>query len=217
MSAPAPGGPRAAGTIAIFVAAVLLAVLGVALLVAPADSSSPDGAIAAPSMAHRPTPATEEEQTRPQPSATATSSPSPTPSATSTAALPPEASDVAREFTIAWASHDARRDTSFTDAGVRASVYASGDLATDLRETSTRSAHQWQEWKATGTRVTAKVTGVELPDGAPAPSNGLAYARVFYDLVVAPEQGTAQHSTEQLALELRQDSSGWRVTALPNA
>ncbi|WP_225887617.1 hypothetical protein [Streptomyces canus] len=217
MSAPAPGRPRAAGTIALFVAAAVLAVLGVALLVTPADTSPSDGAIAAPSTTNRAIPATEEEPASPQPSATAPSSTSPTPSTTSTAALPPEAADVAREFTIAWASHDARRDTSFSDAGGRAAAYASGDLATDLRETNTRSAHQWQEWKATGTRVTAKVTGVELPDGAPAPSNHLAYARVFYDLVVAPEKKAAQHSREQLALELRQDSSGWRVTALPNA
>ncbi|WP_331727061.1 hypothetical protein [Streptomyces sp. NBC_00280] len=217
MSAPAPGRPRTASTIALFVAAALLAVLGIALLVTPADPSPSDAAIAAPSSTSRPTTTTDEEPARPQPSATAPSLASLTPSTTSTGALPREASDVARKFTSAWASHDARRDTAFSDAGRRAAAYASGDLATDLRETSTRSAHQWQEWKATGTRVTAKVTGVERPDGAPAPSNHLAYARVFYDLVVAPEHGTAQHSTEQLALELRQDSSGWRVTALPNA
>ncbi|WP_228033984.1 hypothetical protein [Streptomyces spongiae] len=217
MSAPGPGRPRTAGTIALFVAAALLAALGAALLVTPADPSPSDGAIAAPSTTNRPTPAPEEGPGRPQPSATAPSSASPTPSTTSTETLPREAVDVARNFTIAWASHDARRDTAFSDAGGRAAAYASGDLATDLRETSTRSAHQWQEWKATGTRVTAKVTHVALPDGAPPPSNGLAYARVFYDLVVAPEKGAAQHSTEQLALELRQDSSGWRVTALPNA
>ncbi|WSM80765.1 hypothetical protein OIE78_34380 (plasmid) [Streptomyces cellulosae] len=217
MSAPAPGRPRTAGTIALFAAAALLAVLGVALLVTPAAPPPSVNAIPAPSGTNRPTTAAEGQPARPQPSPTEPTAASPTPNTASTGTLPSDVVEVARKFTTAWASHDARRDTAFSDAGRRAAAYASGDLATDLREASIRPAHQWQEWKATGTRVTASVTGVELPDGAPAPSNGLAYARVFYDLVVAPEHGTAQRSTEQIALELRQGSSGWRVTALPNA
>ncbi|MEU0111937.1 hypothetical protein ABZ313_42260 [Streptomyces sp. NPDC006251] len=220
MSAPASGRPSTAGTIALFAAAALLAAVGVALLLGQDKTPRPDGTAASPSPSNPPAAAGARQPGEPAgdpPPATATPSVSRAPDSASPGALPREAADVARKFTIAWASHDARRDASFSDAGRRAAAYASGDLAADLREASTRSAHQWQEWKATGTRVTAKVTGVELPDGAPAPSNGLAYARVFYDLVVAPEHGTAQHSTDQLALELRQGSSGWRVTALPNA
>lgn len=138
----------------------------------------------------------------------------------STDALPEAVAEVAARFTTLWASHDARpgRDEAHTDASKRAAKYASADLGASLSAARPGTTRQWQEWTKRQATVTATVTKVSVPDGAPAPTSTSALARVLYRLTVTPARGKAISTMEQVALQLERDTSGqWRVVALPYA
>ncbi|WP_284681893.1 hypothetical protein [Streptomyces sp. CJ_13] len=210
------------GTIALFVTAAVLAVVGIALFLGLGGAERP----AASGPSARPT--------APPATATASSSGSAGPTVESPAAesseppvasepspLPAPLQEAARAFTTAWASHDARpgRDTSFDDASRRAAAYADGDLAEDLRTHTGGSAgrQQWLNWRDRQVQVTVTVLRVSLPDGAPTPSEASGFARVIYKLTETPASGPATESEEHVALKLRRGADGsWRVVGLPN-
>ncbi|MFJ8628549.1 hypothetical protein ACIRD3_37700 [Kitasatospora sp. NPDC093550] len=143
----------------------------------------------------------------------ATGSPTAPPSTT----LPADVEQTARAFTTAYTEHDARdgRDTSFADAGVRASQLAAGDLVAILSQKRPGQDAAWSTLRAEKARQTIEITSTAVPDGAPAPTQSVALVRVGYTLTTAPATGPEQRSGEQLALRLEHTSLGWRVTALP--
>ncbi|WP_234378562.1 hypothetical protein [Streptomyces sp. H036] len=207
------------GTIALFVAAAVLAAAGVALLLGLGGSERPDAGSTSVSTA-------------PSASAAGNGSGGPHPAGASVGAEPsesPEAEprpvptpveEAARAFTTAWASHDARPggDASFDDASRRAAAFADGALAEDLRTHTSGSAggQQWLSWKDRQVQVTVTVLRVSLPDGAPAPSEDSSFARVIYKLTESPATGAPTESEEQVALKLRRLPDGsWRVVGLP--
>jgi len=215
------------GTIALFTAAAALGVLGAALLltssgnassehaeppVAPNSSSNQAGSVrpvSSESPMHRTT------DSRP------TADPSQTPLAEAPLSLPAPIQRAARDFTIAWASHDARpgRDTSYDDASSRAAAYAAGGLATDLRarRSGTAAAQQWRTWTERRVQVTCLVVQVSLPDGAPAPTRDGGFARVIYRVTEKPASGPSTASIANVALKLRREGGTWRVVGLPDA
>ncbi|MFJ9968411.1 Cif family virulence factor [Streptomyces avermitilis] len=210
------------GTIALFAAAAVLAAVGVALFLGLRGSDRPDAPessarTAAPSAA-----ATGSSSGSARPTtASPVAEPSESPVASEPSSLPAPLQEAARAFTTAWASHDARpgRDTSFDDASRRAAAYADGDLAEDLRTHTGGSAgrRQWLNWKDRQAQVIVTVLRVSLPDGAPAPTEDSAFARVIYRLTETPATGDATASEEQVALKLRRGADGsWRVVGLPN-
>ncbi|ODA69813.1 hypothetical protein [Streptomyces sp. AVP053U2] len=212
------------GTIALFVAAAVLAVVGVALLLGLGGGERPAGSGSAPRTT-APSSAAVGNGNDDTPPAEA--SPNAEPSGShdvpgpDPASVPAPVDEVARAFTTAWASHDARpgRDSSFDDASRRAAAYAAGDLAEDLRTHTSGSAgtQQWLSWKDRQVQVTVTVLRVSLPDGAPAPSEDSSFARVIYKLKESPAKGPVTESEEQVALKLRRGADGsWRVMGLPN-
>ncbi|MEV6583542.1 hypothetical protein AB0M92_35970 [Streptomyces sp. NPDC051582] len=213
------------GTIALFAAAAVLAAVGVALFLGLGGSDrpaapEPSARTAAPSAAATGSSSGSARPTTASPVAEP-SEPSESPVASEPSSLPSPLQEAARAFTTAWASHDARpgRDTSFDDASRRAAAYADGDLAEDLRTHTGGSAgrRQWLNWKDRQVQVTVTVLRVSLPDGAPAPTEDSAFARVIYRLSETPATGTAVASEEQVALKLRRGADGsWRVVGLPN-
>ncbi|WP_234315802.1 hypothetical protein [Streptomyces sp. NRRL F-5527] len=214
------------GTIALFVAAAVLAAVGVALLLGLGGGESPAGSGSAPRTTAPSSAAVGNGKDDTPPAETSPNAepsgshdvPSPDPDP---APVPAPVDEVARAFTTAWASHDARpgRDSSFDDASRRAAAYAAGDLAEDLRTHTSGSAgtQQWLSWKDRQIQVTVTVLRVSLPDGAPAPSEDSSFARVIYKLKESPAKGPATESEEQVALKLRRGADGsWRVVGLPN-
>ncbi|MEV6956542.1 hypothetical protein [Streptomyces sp. NPDC051183] len=142
------------------------------------------------------------------------------PAASEGAELPADIAKAAADFTAAWASHDARpgKDAAYTDAGKRASAYASPDLGASISTARPSTNSLWQQWTREKTTVTATVLKVSVPDGAPAPTATTALARVVYRLTTAPEKGQAASDTKQVALQLERGTDGtWRVIALPYA
>ncbi|MBD0689395.1 hypothetical protein [Streptomyces sp. CBMA123] len=131
--------------------------------------------------------------------------------------LPANVEQAARAFTTAYAEHDARdgKDSSFADAGARASQLASGDLVAILSQKRPGQDAAWATLRAEKARQTVEITSSAVPDGAPAPTQSVALVRVGYTLTTAPASGPEQRSGEQLALRLEHTSQGWRVTALP--
>jgi ketosteroid isomerase-like protein len=208
-------------TIALFVAAAVLAAVGVTLLFGlhgterPATASAP--ATPAPSASAV---GGGSAGTRPAEAAPAAEG-SGAPEDLEPRPVPTPVERAAEAFVTAWASHDARpgRDTSYDDASRRAAAHAAGDLAEDLRtHTSGRAAgQQWLSWKDSQVQVTVRVLRVSLPDGAPAPSADSSFARVIYKLTETPAKGPAVESEEHVALKLRRGADGsWRVVGLPN-
>ena len=212
--------PQSAGTVALLAASLLLALIGITLLAhrsptaAPAPrepSSSPStSASRAPGEASRSAAASQ---------APSTGSPSHSASAQQSAgAIPADVAAVARRFILAWASHDARpgKDASYDDAAERAAAYADRDLARQLPNSSASTARQWQQWTKTEARVSADITRIAIPDGAPAPSADTAWVRVRFRLTVSPAAGHTSTTDEQAALKLQRSADGhWLVTALP--
>lgn len=214
------------GTIALFVAAAVLAVAGVALFFGLGAGGGHAGSGSAARTAV------------PSNAAVGDGNASTHPAGVSPDTEPPRSHDVAgpdqepkpvpapvdeaaRAFATAWASHDARpgRDSSFEDASRRAAAYASGDLAEDLRTHTSGSAgtQQWLSWKDRQVQVTVTVLRVSLPDGAPASSEDSSFARVIYRLKESPAKGPAAESEGHVALKLRRGADGsWRVVGLPN-
>lgn len=134
--------------------------------------------------------------------------------------MPEDVATAARRFVLAWAGHDARpgKDGSYNDAAHRARAYAGKDLATQLTTDSASSTRRWQQWTQANTVVTAEITQIAVPDGAPEPTADTAWARVRYRLIVAPTAGQRSITDEQVALKLQRDEAGaWLVTALPEA
>ncbi|MGW1496359.1 hypothetical protein [Streptomyces sp. NPDC002402] len=218
MPAPKSVNTSTGKVVALFAAAALLATIGILLLVT--DPDRPASRAAAP----KPQPsATDTSEAQPEPAG------SPAPSTGGTAApneapapasVPPKAAETARQFAIAWASHDASpgHDTSFSDAGRRAAAYATADLAAQLREPGERSTRLWQQWVADKTRVTCAIDRVATPDGAPAPTTTRAFVRVLYTCTTHSAGHQPTSSPDQLALEMHLASAGaWRVGALVNA
>ncbi|WP_240204738.1 hypothetical protein [Streptomyces actuosus] len=212
------------GTIALFVAAAVLAAVGVALLLGLGGGERPAGSGSAPRTTAPSSAAVGNGKDDTPP---AEASPNAEPSGShdvpdpDPASVPAPVDEVARAFTTAWASHDARpgRDSSFDDASRRAAAYAAGDLAEDLRTHTSGSAgtQQWLSWKDRQVQVTVTVLRVSLPDGAPAPSEDSSFARVIYKLKESPAKGPVTESEEQVALKLRRGADGsWRVVGLPN-
>ncbi|MEU2354530.1 hypothetical protein ABZ599_16435 [Streptomyces misionensis] len=203
---------------ALFAAAVLLAVAGILLLITfPGRQGSAEPPIAtATSQGPSTTP-----RTAPAASKSALRHTAPLDQAPSASGfVPPEAADTARRFVVAWASHDASpgHDTSFSDAGRRAAVYATDELATQLRDPGSRSARLWQQWVADKTRMSCTVDRVAIPDGAPAATVTRVYVRVLYTCTNRSAGRPVTRSHEQLALEMHRDPSGaWRVGAIVNA
>jgi hypothetical protein len=210
------------GTIALFAAAAVLAAIGVALFLGLDGSDRPAAPASSARTAAPSAVATGSSSGSARPTtASPVAEPSESPAASEPSSLPAPLQEAARAFTSAWASHDARpgRDTSFDDASRRAATYADGDLAEDLRTHTGGSAgrRQWLNWKDRQVQVTVTVLRVSLPDGAPAPSEGSAFARVIYRLTETPATGAATASEEQVALKLRRGADGsWRVMGLPN-
>ncbi|GAB2777590.1 hypothetical protein [Streptomyces daliensis] len=124
---------------------------------------------------------------------------------------------VARDFTTAYAQHDARHggDRSYAEAGARAAKFASGELADVLSQQRPSQGKAWAALRAEQARQKVKVTSAVVPDGAPAVSASSALVRVGYTLTTAPESGQPRRSSEQLVVRLERTSEGWRVTALP--
>ncbi|MFD3961531.1 MULTISPECIES: Cif family virulence factor [Streptomyces] len=207
------------GTIALFVAAAVLAAAGVALFLGLGGSERPDAG--STSVTTAPSASTAENGSGgPHPSGASDGvEPSESPEA-EPRPVPTPVEEAARAFTTAWASHDARPggDKSFDDASRRAAAFADGDLAEDLRTHTSGSAggQQWLSWKDRQVQVTVTVLRVSLPDGAPAPSEDSSFARVIYKLTESPAKGAPTESEEQVALKLRRLPDGsWRVVGLP--
>ncbi|MFF1906369.1 hypothetical protein [Kitasatospora sp. NPDC058218] len=139
------------------------------------------------------------------------------PAAPPNATLPADVDQAARAFTTAYAEHDARdgKDSSFADAGARASQIASGDLVAILSQKRPGQEAAWAALRAEQARQTVEINSTKVPDGAPAPTRAVALVRVNYTLTTTPASGPARRSGEQLALRLEHVSQGWRVTALP--
>jgi hypothetical protein len=210
------------GTIALFTVAAALGVLGAALLLTGSGGSEhaepPAAPMSSPHQAGsgRPVSATP-RTTDPQP----TAGTSQTPLAEAPVSLPAPMQKAARDFTIAWASHDARpgRDASYDDASSRAAAYAAGDLAADLRArgSGTAGVQQWRNWTERQVQVTCSVVQVSLPDGAPAPTRDGGFARVIYRVTEKPAAGPSTESVANVALKLRREGGTWRVVGLPGA
>ncbi|MEU3904162.1 hypothetical protein AB0F20_10120 [Streptomyces goshikiensis] len=135
------------------------------------------------------------------------------------AELPADIAKAAADFAAAWASHDARpgKDAAYTAAGKRAAAYASPDLGASISTPRPSTNTVWQRWTTEKTTVTATVVKVSVPDGAPAPTDTTALARVVYRLTTAPEKGQPTVETKQVALQLDYSDGRWRVIALPYA
>ena len=213
------------GTIALFTAAAALGVLGVALLFTGSGGSEQADPPAVPhSSSHQAgsrRPVSSASSTpRTTASRPATDS-SQTPLAEAPVSLPAPIQKVARAFTVAWASHDARpgRDTSYDDASSRAAANAAGDLAADLRarRSGTAAVQQWREWTERRVQVTCSVVQVSLPNGAPAPTRDGGFARVIYRVTEKPAAGPSTESVANVALKLRREGGTWRVVGLPDA
>ncbi|MCL3998902.1 hypothetical protein [Streptomyces lavenduligriseus] len=213
------------GTIALFAASAVLAVVGAALLLGTGGSERPATSALVPTTATSSLGA-------PGRGSPARHVPSPAPAAASSSSAPsvmpaeprpvPQAvQDAARAFVVTWASHDARpgKDTSYDDASRRAADHAAGDLAQDLRTRTSGSAgaQQWRRWKSGRVQVTASVQRVSLPDGAPAPTQDSGFARVLYTVTQKPAAGAPTKSEQHVALKLRRGGDGiWRVVGLPD-
>ncbi|MFD8416565.1 hypothetical protein ACFV2Q_33290 [Streptomyces sp. NPDC059650] len=205
-------------TIVLFVAAAVLATVGVALLVGhpwAATELSPRTAEPSAAAVGHGSGGTHPAGVSP------VAEPSGSPGAFDLRPVPAAVEEVARAFATAWTSHDARpgRDASFDEASRRAAAYAAGDLAEDLRTHTSGSAggQQWLSWKDRQVLVTATVVRVSLPEGAPEPSADSCLARVIYKLTETPANGPATESEEHVALKLRRGADGsWRVVGLPN-
>ncbi|WP_338684649.1 hypothetical protein QD712_29655 [Streptomyces acidiscabies] len=132
-------------------------------------------------------------------------------------AVPTDVADTAREFTKAYAGHDARvgGDLSYADAGERAAKFAAGDLAEALAQKRPGQDAPWAALRAEQARQSVAVTSVQVPDGAPVVASSSALVRVSYTLTTTPKSGAPLLSREQLALRLERTSAGWRVVALP--
>ena len=210
------------GTIALFVAAAVLATVGVTLLLGFRGAERPTGSDSATRTAAPSATATGNDSVSARPARTSPGAePSESPAVSEPSSLPTPVQEAARAFTTAWASHDARpgRDTSFDDASRRAAAYAAGGLAEDLRTHTSGSAggQQWLSWRDRQVQVTVTVLRVSLPDGAPAPSEESSFARVVYKLTETQAKGSATESEEQVALKLRRGADGsWRVVEMPN-
>ncbi|MFD7919505.1 hypothetical protein ACFV3R_09800 [Streptomyces sp. NPDC059740] len=215
------------GTIALFAASAVLAVVGATLLLGtdgserPATSApAPTTATSTPGTPGRGSPARHAPSPAPSaPSSSPSSAPSVTPA--EPRPVPQPMQDAARAFVVAWASHDARpgKDTSYDDASRRAADHAAGDLAQDLRTRTSGSAgtQQWQSWKSDRVQVTASVQRVSLPDGAPDPTQDSGFAQVLYTVTQKPAAGSPTKSEQHVALKLRRGSDGtWRVVGLPD-
>ncbi|MEU9255743.1 hypothetical protein AB0D66_28330 [Streptomyces sp. NPDC048270] len=206
------------GTATIAVTALLLAGLGVGLLIWPFDGNPATANPQAPKAATGPVTVPAPAQWPPPP---ATPSPSATPARDEpVAAVPAELSNLAHAFVEAWSSHDARqgKDASYEDAGRRAAAFASPALADQLSASTSGTARQWKRWSDAKAQVTAAVSDVLIPDGAPAPTADLAYLRVHYTVTVTSAGTQPTRDEEQVALEARRDPSGkWCVVALPFA
>ncbi|WP_394426822.1 hypothetical protein [Streptomyces sp. SGAir0957] len=213
------------GTIALFAASAVLAVVGATLLLGTGGGERPATSAPAPTAAasSHGTPdrgAPDRRAPAPTPSAASSSSaPSVTPA--EPRPVPQPMQDAARAFVVAWASHDARpgKDTSYDDASRRAADHAAGDLAQDLRTRTSGSAgaQQWQSWKSGRVQVTASVQRVSLPDGAPAPTQDSGFARVLYTVTQKAAAGAPTTSEQHVALKLRRGTDGtWRVVGLPD-
>ncbi|MFD7900517.1 hypothetical protein [Streptomyces sp. NPDC059743] len=209
------------GTIALFTAAAALAALGLGLLFTGHGGAEHAGPRTAAGSAAQD--AGTSSPASPTPPSTRTAHTAETTEASpASASLPAPMQKAARDFTIAWASHDARpgRDTSYDDASRRAAAYAASDLAADLRthKSGTAAEQQWLRWTAQRVQVTASVTGVSLPDGAPAPTSSAGLARVAYRVTERPASGPSSVSVQHVALKLhRADDGRWHVTGLPDA
>ncbi|MFE3559858.1 hypothetical protein ACFXKW_34125 [Streptomyces sp. NPDC059193] len=206
-------------TAAIAATAVLFAGLGVGLLVWPSDGNPATSNPRAPKAATGPATATAPALSTPPP-VTPSVSDAPAPRDESVPAVPAELSSLARTFVEAWSSHDARqgKDVAYSDAARRAAAYASPELADQLSASTPGTARQWKRWSDAQAQVTASVSDVLIPDGAPAPTADLAYLRVHYAVTVTPAGAQPTRDEEQVALEARRQPSGkWCVVALPFA
>lgn len=210
------------GTIALFAAAAVLAAVGVALFLGLGGTDRPAAPDSDPRTATPSATTTGSSSGSAHPTtASPVAEPAESPATSVPSQLPAPMQEVARAFTTAWASHDARpgHDTAYGDASRRAAAYADGDLAEDLRTYTSGSAggRQWQNWKDRQVQVTVTVLRVSLPDGAPAPTEDSGFARVIYKVTETPASGAAVESEEQVALKLRRIADGsWRVVGLPN-
>ncbi|MGW1616404.1 hypothetical protein ACWCQZ_44555 [Streptomyces sp. NPDC002285] len=219
MPAPQPEKSSAWKILTLFAAAALLAITGILLLITDLGRAAPSAdPTTATAPSHEPAAAPSTPPAASTPAARYTAAPDREPSASES--VPPRAADTARRFVLAWASHDARpgHDASFSDSGQRAAVYATDELAAQLREPGSRSARLWQQWAADRTRMSCSVERVAVPDGAPAATGTRAYVRVLYTCTSrsAGRQDTRSH--EQLALEMHHEPAGaWRVGAIVNA
>lgn len=208
-------------TIALFVAAAVLATVGVTLLFGLPEADRP-ATDSTPVTAASSAPAVGSGSGGRRPAeASPAAEPSASPEPLGPRQVPTPVEEAARAFVTAWASHDARpgRDTSYDDASRRAATYAAGDLAEDLRTHTSGSAarQQWLSWKDHQVQIAVTVLRVSLPDGAPAPSEDSAFARVIYKLTETPAKGPAIESEGHVALKLRRGADGsWRVVGLPN-
>ncbi|MFI1258946.1 hypothetical protein ACH4U6_34940 [Streptomyces netropsis] len=222
MPTPTPSRRRAASTAALFAGALLLASLGIALLVAPRPDSNP-APLPVPASSSSPTHRNTAQGSRPAaptPAKSASQGPTSQPAAV-LRGLPQPIAEAAKRFTVAWASHDARpgKDHDYSDAADRAAAEATADFAARLRgKTGSAGAHRWQQWQTSRARVTANITRITVPDGAPGPTAEVAYARVLYSLTTTPEHGPSTTSPQQVALRLEHGADGrWRAAGMPKA
>ncbi|MEW2134063.1 hypothetical protein [Streptomyces sp. NPDC005435] len=134
-----------------------------------------------------------------------------------TAALPRDVERTAPAFVTAYSEHDARdgADSSYPDAGARATWLTAGELADALAEQHPSQGVEWAALRAEQAHQATKITSAVVPDGAPPTTGASALVRVGYTVPTVPRSGHLRRSNEQLALRLEHTSEGWRVTALP--
>lgn len=131
--------------------------------------------------------------------------------------VPTDVVTAVRSFVIAYAQHHARdgKDTSYAQAGARASKLATGEMVEILAQQRSGQEGPWAALRAEQATQTVKIESVVTPDGAPAADASSALVRVGYTLTTTPKSGPARSSSEHIALRLDHTPDGWRVGALP--
>lgn len=133
--------------------------------------------------------------------------------------LPDGAGQVAREYVTTTGSHDARDggDTDYADSYQRAESLVTPEVFADFERADQAGDQQWTEWRADQATVEVRVDRVAVPDGAPAPTDDTAYARVRFTQVVTPStgDGTATEIPGEITMIVTRQADGrWLVSDL---
>ncbi|HZB49113.1 MAG TPA: hypothetical protein VE547_08475, partial [Mycobacteriales bacterium] len=191
--------------------------LGVALAAGPIGDRPPDGGGGV--LAGGPTAAPPASPTGPRSTVFPGTTGPPTPVAprpTPTLAAAQRAAAV--DYVTTANTHDARpgRDRGFIDSYRRTRAYVTPELYALVTAPSRRGDYQWSQWTAAQATVRVEVVAVGVPDGAPAPTDTTAYARVQFRQVVTPTTGASAEQVTDGAVSLLVTRTGtrWLVSEL---